>query len=442
MSQNINHVLPILCECHDCGCFSHVPNLMPGTKAVCPRCDGVLRREHRNQLDMALACNIAALLFYVLMVTTPFLEVRMYRMNHISTLQTGPYTLADDGFIFLASVVFLFSILMPLLKISIMLVVLLGLRLSSPPRWLYVPFRWMKRISPWAMIEVYLLGLFVAYTRLTALAQVDIGIAVYALAGLMIMMAAADMALDPIKVWEELEHRNIIHKHPIHKNTLDTGHRMGCHVCHRLNYAQDGASCVRCGSILHRRKLDSISRTWALTITAMMLYIPANIYPVMTITNLGQITYYTILGGISDLLKAGLWPLALLVFIASIIVPLIKLISLMLMLLTTHYGISQHLIDRTRLYRIIEIIGRWSMIDIFMLSILVALLQFGQLTYVRPGVGAIAFALVVVITMFASQGFDPRLMWDAAKKRKQQNVTCNNIALHNTVLSANEGGKI
>jgi len=144
-----------------------------------------------------------------------------------------------------------------------------------------------------------------------------------------------------------------------------------------------------------------------------MLYIPANIYPVMMITQVARTTSYTIFGGIEELVAYDLWPLALLVFFASITIPLTKLVLLAYMLWQTQHGSTTHLMGRTRAYRVVDFIGRWSMIDVFMISILVALVRFGQFAQVQAEVGATCFASVVVLTMFAVGTFDPRLMWDA-----------------------------
>jgi paraquat-inducible protein A len=178
------------------------------------------------------------------------------------------------------------------------------------------------------------------------------------------------------------------------------------------------ARCPRCRAHLHRRKPDSIARCWALILTAAILYIPANVYPIMTVISFGAGSPDTILSGVKHLIESGMWPLALLVFFASITVPVLKIVGLVLLLLTTQWGTRWHLRDRTRLYRVIESVGRWSMIDIFMLSILVALVRLGALATVVPGVGAISFAAVVVTTMFAAMAFDPRLMWDSAGENR------------------------
>ncbi len=173
--------------------------------------------------------------------------------------------------------------------------------------------------------------------------------------------------------------------------------------------------CPRCGSRLDERKPNSVSRTWALVAAAALLYVPANVLPVLAFIELGSGSPHTIIGGARELLNAGLWPLALLVFLASIGVPCLKVVGLVLLLVTTQIGSAWQLRQRTVLYRVVNTIGRWSMIDIFMESILIALVQFGAVVTIDPGLGAVAFAGVVILTMFAAESFDPRLMWDAAR---------------------------
>jgi paraquat-inducible protein A len=170
---------------------------------------------------------------------------------------------------------------------------------------------------------------------------------------------------------------------------------------------------------LHARKPNSIARTWALVIAATIFYIPANYYPVLSVVQLGAGQPSTILGGVEELVTAGQYPLAALVFFASILVPVLKLVGLSVMLITTQTATIAWLRDRTRLYHIVRFIGRWSMIDIFMESLLGALVVFGSVITIEPGVGAVAFCAVVVLTMIAAETFDPRLMWDAAGQREQ-----------------------
>ncbi|HEX3991262.1 MAG TPA: paraquat-inducible protein A [Acetobacteraceae bacterium] len=288
------------------------------------------------------------------------------------------------------------------------------------PRLLKGLFRWYGAITPWAMVDVYLLGFLVAYTRLIAIATVHLDTAIYALIGLMISMAAADAAMDTEMVWRALDAAEMKaderHARPHRYVPSPSGSAsglIGCRCCDLVNCAGPGQRCRRCDTVLHMRKANSLGRSWALLVAGGILFLPANIYPVMVMTELAVQQPYTIMGGIRDLLAAGLWPLAALVFFASITIPLLKLVTLGYMLVQTQAGSTKHLIGRTRAFRVIEFVGRWSMIDVFVLSILVALVRFGQFANFVAQVGAPCFAAVVVLTMFAVEAFDPRLMWDA-----------------------------
>jgi paraquat-inducible protein A len=170
--------------------------------------------------------------------------------------------------------------------------------------------------------------------------------------------------------------------------------------------------CPRCGSSVHHRKPDSIRRTWALVITALICYIPANLYPVMAVTSLGQTQADTILSGVIFLVHHEMWPLALVLFIASVFVPLAKIIVLIGLLLSVQLGSQWRPVDRTRAYRLTEMVGRWSMVDVYVVTILVALVHLGSLATVAPRIGALFFGAVVVFTIIAAESFDPRLIWD------------------------------
>jgi len=175
--------------------------------------------------------------------------------------------------------------------------------------------------------------------------------------------------------------------------------------------------CSRCEAHVHLRKPNSISRTWALLIAAYILYIPANLLPVMTVISFGKGEADTILSGVKELIHAGMVPIALLVFFASITVPVLKLLTLTFLLLSVQYKSQWRPRERTKLYRITELVGRWSMIDIFMISILIALVKLQAVATIEPGPGAISFAAVVIITMFAAMSFDPRLIWDNIEEK-------------------------
>jgi paraquat-inducible protein A len=188
-----------------------------------------------------------------------------------------------------------------------------------------------------------------------------------------------------------------------------------CGECHELNRQEPvcaSQTCSRCGAIVHARRPNSLVRTWALLLTSAILYVPANVLPIMTVSALGQGSPDTIMSGVITLMKLGMWPIAAVVFIASILVPTFKLVGIALLL----YSVQRHqpLSARQRIlmYRFIEFIGRWSMLDIFVIAILVAVVNFGRIASVEANLGAVAFASVVILTMLAAVTFDPRLIWD------------------------------
>jgi paraquat-inducible protein A len=400
---------PRLSECHDCGLHNLVQDIAPGSRAVCRRCGATLLRIPVNSLDRSLALAIGGLVLVVVANTLPFMSLSIQGRLQQASLVTGAIALFDQGFWSLAAVVTLSTIVAPALKLGATVYVVGGLRLAHPPRDLPLVLRWMRLLHPWAMVEVYLLGVFVAYVKLVDLATIEIGLACYSLAGLMVLMVAIDAVLCPDLLWREMERRSLVR----HAAPAGSGRAVLCETC-GITAPPIGHACSRCGGGVHRRKPEAIARSWALCIAALILYIPANIFPVMTVISFGAGAPSTIIGGTKELFAAGMWPLALLVFFASVTVPVLKLAGLMFLLVATQRGARWRLRDRTVLYRIIETIGRWSMIDIFMLSILAGLVRLGSVATIEPGAGAISFAAVVIITILAAMTFDPRLMWDVA----------------------------
>ena len=185
-----------------------------------------------------------------------------------------------------------------------------------------------------------------------------------------------------------------------------------CHATVRANGPAIGR-CPRCGAPLHERKPHSVATTAALVVSAALLYIPANLLPVMHMHTFFSEEDDTIMSGVLSLLHDGSWPLALLVFVASIVVPLLKLIAMGWLLLSVVRKSPGHPLQRTKLFRLVEFIGRWSMLDVYAIALLVALVQIRSLATIHAGVGALAFCSVVVLTMLAAQSFDERLIWDS-----------------------------
>jgi paraquat-inducible protein A len=398
--------------CHECGLIHRMRALPDGASARCRRCGATLYRERRDSLNRVLMLTVAALILFVLAHTFPFMTFKLEGREDTSELLTGVLMLYRDGMWPLALLVFFTASLAPLLKLLGNLYVFLPLKLGWRGFGLARVFRYTEIVHPWAMMEVYVLGVIVAYVKLTDFAHIELGIAVYSFVALILTMVAAEAVLDPREVWLRLG-RQATAPLPLPPD----GSLLSCHACDQLVRTRHPGqharlTCPRCGAALHRRRPNSLARTTALVVTATILYIPANLLPVMTVTSFGKGEPDTILSGVKVLFDVGMWPIALLVFFASITVPVLKLIGLTFLLISVRRRSAWRLRDRTFLYRIIESVGRWSMVDIFMISILVALVNLGSIATIQPGAGAIAFAAVVITTMIASMSFDPRLIWD------------------------------
>jgi paraquat-inducible protein A len=190
-----------------------------------------------------------------------------------------------------------------------------------------------------------------------------------------------------------------------------------CHTCNLVMSIPNEAGgrrlgCSRCGSVVHRRKPNSLTRTWALLIAAAICYVPANVYPIMAVTSFGKTQADTILSGAVYLFVHGMWPLALIVFVASIVVPVLKLVGLTILVISVQNRSQWRPRERARLYRIVDIVGRWSMVDVYVVTILVALVHLGSIASVQAQIGSFFFGAVVVLTLLAAESFDPRLIWD------------------------------
>jgi paraquat-inducible protein A len=410
---------PQLRECPGCGLVQMVPALVPGSSAYCPRCPTILRRASAHRLEHIVALTIAALVLLAVMCSSSLMSVETIGIRRVADLFSGPEELVRQDMAPLAIVVLFVTVLAPLLRLAGTLYVLVRAHQQHPPRHLRRVFVLAERLRPWSMIEVFVLGVFVAYVKLGDLVTIGLRTGVYALLGLTFVLVWVDAALDREKVWERLDEPDRTEVVPA---GIDAA--IGCETCGLVSMSPADGRCPRCASHLHRRRPNSVARTWALVIAAAILYIPANYYPVLSVVQLGAGQPSTILGGVEELIKANQYPLAALVFFASILVPVLKLVGLSIMLAATQLGRAGWLRDRTRLYHIVRFIGRWSMIDIFMESLLGALVAFGAVITIEPGMGALAFCAVVVLTMFAAETFDPRLMWDAVgPKQSPERIT-------------------
>lgn len=398
-----------LIACHACDCLHRIVAVPARGKALCRQCGALLYRPMPRSLDHTTALYLAALLLLVIANSFPFVALQIGDRIEQSRLASAGLVLMQLGMAEVGIVVLLTSVVFPGLTILGMLYLLLSLRLG------YVPFgkvrvwRVVQALMPWSLIGVFMLGLLVSVVKLQDLAVIVPGVAFFAFVGLLVVSSAAVASFDPAVFWPRIG--------PVRNVTNGNAATQGltnCPTCDLLVPVPNGhGDCPRCGSALHGLRLpDSLTRSGALLATAAILLVPANLYPVMTISRFGQGEPSTILSGVIHLIQDGAWPLGLLVLFASFVVPIGKILALVFLIVSVQRGSAWRRRDRTALYRLTEVVGAWSMVDIFLVAILVALVRMEGLATVMPGIGASFFGAAVILTMLAAHAFDPRLIWD------------------------------
>lgn len=400
---------PSLVACFDCGTRQVVPPPEPRTIVNCITCDHILERTHGRSVSGALACSAAVLLLLLPGNLLTFLTTQALGVSRHSVVASAAGAMLTDGWPFLALAVLLFAVVFPILRFALLTAVLAAVERRDHRPWMGRAFRWANELETWAMPDVFLLGLAVAYARLADSIAVKLGTGAicYILAGVLALFVRA--TLDKAEVWRRIESdRELAPGTP----------SVGCIACEQL-YPEDhvGCPCTRCGRTLRRRKKESVPRALALTAAGVLLYIPANLWPIATLPINYHPLKYTVFGGVVDLVEAGLLPLALLVFTASFAIPILKLIGLGWCIASVLRRSDKRLVAKTRTYRTVEEVGRWSMVDPFVIGCFVPVMHYNSLIYGRAEPAAVPFTAVVVLTIIGAKMFDPRLMWDAARRR-------------------------
>lgn len=383
-------------------------------KASCSFCGNLLYRHVPDSVDRSLALYFTALLLFVIANSFPFLSLELSGKQVDSLLFSSGWVMYQFGMPELGVLIFITSILFPFLVIVGMLYLLVAMRFDVFPPFAGPIYRLIKGLQPWSLTGVFFLGTLISVVKLQGLANVIFGPALLAFALLLFVVTWARTSFNPEQLWSLSD----VQTPEITPSPRDNDSLLHCHTCGLLldseTHSTEAHHCPRCETPMHHRIHNSLEKTWALLLAACILFIPANVYPVMTVMQLGQGDASTILGGVMTLIDLGMWGLAMLVFIASIVVPMTKLLILGFLCISVHKKSAWRPRDRTLLYRITEVVGAWSMVDIFLVGLLSALVSLGTLSTITPEPGAIFFAGVVVITMFAAKSFDPRLIWDHA----------------------------
>ena len=407
MRTTVSIVQTDISACPDCGAVVEIKNIRDGYSLSCPRCKVILAESKKDSINRTFAFSFTGLMFFFPACVLPILELNILGLTGECTMVRGVVQIFENGFIGLAGLVLLCSILIPCIVFSLLLFIAISVKLSFYTGFLIRALKFYQHLKQWAMLDVYMLGVIIAFIKMRDLGEISVDLGFYCFSGVLVCGLISTLVFDPKLVWAKIDSAV---SDSVEKPRQ--GEPVLCRTCRKLCYNDLPDFCLRCNSRLFKRKPESISRTWALIVTGFLLLIPANICPITYLIYHGAGKSDTILSGISGLIRDDLIPIAILVFVASIIVPLVKLMGLSLLLLSIHFKWKLNKYQCTLLYRFISLIGRWSMLDLFMLSILAALIDMGRLSSFIPGIGATAFASVVVVSMLAVLAYDPRLLWD------------------------------
>ncbi len=404
--------------CHECDLIQWEIPLPPGRTALCAQCGARLYRAASRSIDYTLALSLTAAIVFILANAYPIIGLQIQSTRNDTSLIMAVHTLWTQNMKIVASLVFFTTFLVPLVELGVVIHVLLALKLCRKPAGFNLIMRVLQHFNPWGMVEVFIIGVIVALVKLTHYGSLIPGIALWSLGALTLLLTSTISSFNIHDIWER------VHPWPRRPRealsaAVAAGTMLSCHLCGLVS--QGGglgkkSNCPRCAAPLHVRKPNSISRSWAYLLAAYILYIPANVLPIMKTSSFLGAQDDTIMSGVIYLWHSGSWDLALVVFIASIMVPLMKLIAITLLLVSVQRRSVWQPLQRTKLYRVVELVGRWSMLDIYVVAILAALVQIGSLANINAGPAALAFGAVVVLTMFAAMEFDPRLIWDPLRK--------------------------
>ncbi len=394
-----------LLSCQYC---ATVHALRPVRAAVidCHVCGSGLERLTGRSLDRALAMSVTALVLLLPANGLPFLTTRLFGAAEHSHLISSAQILWNEGWPGVAVVITLLVMVLPIMRFCLLTAVLGALRLGWRPPWLGPTFRWSNELQTWAMADVFLVAFLIAYARLAATVSVTLGPGAYCLiaAGIFILLSRA--TLDKAAIWR------MIQAQP----PLPAAAVISCDGCGLLTPASEVRKpCPRCDKTLEARKKNSVGRASALTLAAVLVYVPANVFPIATIPINLRPTAYNILGGVIDLAGAHLYGLAGVVFIASFAIPILKLTAMAWFIYAVRSHARKAPVLKTRLFQFVDEIGRWSMVDPFTIAAFVPVVRFNTLLTARAEMAAPFFTAVVILTILAAKVFDPRLMWDVSE---------------------------
>lgn len=409
-------------SCPDCDLL--ISATLPEEKHChyCPRCGKNIIKASNNSILQSLVLTLTALILYIPAVFMPLLTMNAIGLEDSGSILDSIIVIWQDGYYFMSFATAMSTVTFPLLLFSSLLAVSLSLHLHYQPPWLAKVFRFYIHIEEWSMSEVYLLGIIIALIKMKDMGDIHYDIGFFFFILVVFVAMKIQCIVNKHTFWEAIKQSKPLTPTSQHLTTAKAEGLLLCHTCHSLQPVQlEGHQCPRCHAQLHTRKQNSFSRTLAFVSAAFLMLFPANILPIMEVDFLGSVTLSTILDGIIYFFQHDSFFIGLVILIASILVPVYKVVGMSILLASIHFNKRGHLRKKTIMFRCITFIGRWSMLDIFVIALLAALINFGFFSSVSASHAATYFCGVVILTMCAAISFDPRLLWDHCQPQPQIN---------------------
>lgn len=419
----------MLLPCPECDLVVAVGEPEPGQWLRCPRCTHPLARyQVTDQVTPALA--VTALILLGVALNNPYISFEKSGLSDSMSLLDAATQLAAFHDPLLGALVLTTILVLPACFLLSLLWVRLSLAGTHPGEIARHPLpgtaalvRALPRWRPWMMADVFAIGALISLIKISGLANVRLEAGFWAYTGFALTLLITVQRVQTLILWARLTGRPKPPPGTQAGLTAAEQGLVGCERCGQLQRLGEHRDCQRCGARLHPRRPDSLQRTWALLLAAAICCFPAHLYPIMITTSLGSSQPSTIIGGVLQFIAHGDWPIAAVIFVASVLIPFGKIMTLAWLCWSSRHQAPQDMHAQMRLYRVTEWIGRWSMIDVFVVAIVVALVRLGNLLSIQPGPGGLAFAAVVVLTMLAAFSFDPRLIWDQQEQHANEQDT-------------------
>lgn len=394
-------------ECHECALSVNISLLIERQKALCPRCGFLLSAKHHNALDRILAYSISAIFFLLLSLPFEFLAFQSNGVERKIDILASLTILNNNNYHVLAVLEVLTIFVIPALILFSLIYLTIALRKGIYPRGGQYLLKFTYKLLPWSMVEIFVVGVLVSLIKIISLADISLGPSFFAYILFSLAMTAAVLHMDKHQLQQLLNYCKSNHTRQI-KQIEPTK-------------LKDITPRNHLSLVLKKR--ISVQKTWALLITSIVFYIPANILPIMNTRFLGQDEPSTILGGVILLWEMGSYPIAAVIFVASVAVPMAKMLVLAWLNYSVQHQHSRFSKERVKLYRLAEFVGRWSMVDVYVVIILVTLIQLGNTMSIYPGGATLAFSGVVITTMLAAMSFEPQFIWQT--KNNLYSEECN-----------------